>query len=435
VTHAPRDDLDRTTTVLRRWAHALLLLGVLGLSACATVPANAPSPAAPAATAAPQAPTMPPPAVPAVPATGAAPSMPSPALPPPPSVPPPPPDVAPAPATIVLLLPSQSTPFARAAEVVRQGFFAARAVAGPSSTVRVIEIDEDPGQLMRALAAARQQGADVIAGPLTRTQVNTTMKANLSVPTVTLSLPESDALAPPALLAFGLSIEQEARAMVQAAVRSLAPPMPGMPTRLTPRFVLLVGEGALSRRAGAAFRDALREAGERVTVFKVDLKYDALQAIGDRVFREGPEGVFLALDAREAAIVRPRLPHDLLLFSTSQVHLGGGESALLANDLEGIHFVDAPWLLEPDHPAVMVYARPEQAMSAELNRLYALGIDAYRLATEWAAGRKRFELDGVTGALQVDRTLSARVERWPSFAVFRKGRVERVSVPRPGPPL
>jgi outer membrane PBP1 activator LpoA protein len=114
------------------------------------------------------------------------------------------------------------------------------------------------------------------------------------------------------------------------------------------------------------------------------------------------------------------------------VHLGGSESALLANDLEGIHFVDAPWLLEADHPAVMVHARPEQAMSAELNRLYALGIDAYRLAAEWRRRRERFELDGVTGWLQVDRALGARVERWPSFAVFRKGRIERLDVPRPG---
>lgn len=373
---------------------------------------------------------MAPPAV-APPAAEPPPSAPSAALPAPgPGLAP-----APPPATIVLLLPSQATPFARAAEVVRQGFFAARAAAGQSSTVRVVEIDDDPKQLLRALAAAREQGADVVAGPLTRTQVNATMKASLSVPVVTLSLPESDALAPPALLAYGLSIEQEARAMVQAAVRSLAPLRPAPAARTTPRFVLLVGESALSRRAGVAFRDALREAGERVAVFNVDLKYDALQALGDRVFREAPEGVFLALDAREAAIVRPRLPHDLLLFGTSQVHLGGSESALLANDLEGIHFVDVPWLLEPDHPAVMVYARPEQAMSAELNRLYALGIDAYRLASEWAAGRTRFEVDGVTGALQVDRVLGARVERWPAFAVFRKGRIERVGVPRPGSPL
>jgi hypothetical protein len=337
-----------------------------------------------------------------------------------------------APATVVLLLPAQTTPFARAAEVVRQGFFAARAAAAAPMTVRMIEIDDDPKQLQRALTAARDQGTDVIAGPLTRSQVNATMKSSLSAPIVTLSLPESDALAPPLLLAFGLSIEQEARAMVRAVVDTLQPLRPGAAVRPTPRFVLLTGESALARRAGAAFRDALREAGERVTVFNVDLKYEALQSIGDRVFRAEPEGVFLALDAREAAIVRPRLPHDLQLFATSQVHLGGSESALLANDLEGIHFVDAPWLLEADHPAVMVHARPEQAMSAELNRLYALGIDAYRLAAEWRRRRERFELDGVTGWLQVDRALGARVERWPSFAVFRKGRIERLDVPRPG---
>jgi outer membrane PBP1 activator LpoA protein len=333
---------------------------------------------------------------------------------------------------VVLLLPSQSTPFARAAEVVRQGFFAARAVAAQPMTVRMIEIDDDPKQLQRALAAAREQGAEVIAGPLTRSQVNATLKSSLSAPVVTLSLPESDALAPPLLLAFGLSIEQEARAMVRAVVGTLQPPKAGAAARPTPRFVLLTGESALARRAGTAFRDALREAGERVTVFTVDLKYEALQSIGDRVFRAEPEGVFLALDAREAAIVRPRLPHDLQLFATSQVHLGGSESALLANDLEGIHFVDAPWLLEADHPAVMVHARPEQALSAELNRLYALGIDAYRLADEWRSKRERFELDGVTGWLQVDRALGARVERWPSFAVFRKGQIERLDVPRPG---
>jgi len=343
--------------------------------------------------------------------------------------------VAPArPATVVLLLPSQSTPFARAAEVVRQGFFAALAAAAQPMTVQMIEIDDEPKEIPRALASARDRGADVIAGPLTRSQVNATMKSNVTLPIVTLSLPDSDVLAPPSLLAFGLSIEEEARAMVQAVVGTIAPLRTGMTTRLTPRFVLLTGEGPLSRRAGIAFRDALREAGERVTMIDVQVKYEALQALGDRVFRAEPDGVFLALDAREAAIVRPRLPHDVSLFGTSQVNLGGPESALLANDLEGIYFVDAPWLLEADHPAVMVHARPDQPLSAELNRLYALGIDAYRLATEWQSGRSRFELDGVTGMLRVDRSLSAQVERWPAFAVFRRGQVERLDVPRPGAP-
>jgi outer membrane PBP1 activator LpoA protein len=107
-------------------------------------------------------------------------------------------------------------------------------------------------------------------------------------------------------------------------------------------------------------------------------------------------------------------------------HLGGAEAALLAPDLEGVRFVDMPWLLEPDHPAVAVFPRSEQPLTGELQRLYALGIDAYRLAVDWLQGRRAFELDGVTGQLRIDRARSARVERRPSFAVFRGGRIERL---------
>jgi uncharacterized protein len=76
----------------------------------------------------------------------------------------------------------------------------------------------------------------------------------------------------------------------------------------------------------------------------------------------------------------------------------------------------------------MVFARPEQALSAELQRLYALGIDAFRLAMLWTTGRTEFALDGVTGELVVNRRLSARVDRRPSFAEFRKGAVQRINL-------
>jgi outer membrane PBP1 activator LpoA protein len=378
---------------------ALSIAGALALSVGLVAAANAPPPNAPPAAAVD---AQPPPA---------------------------PPAADPPPATVLLLLPAPNSPFARAADAVRQGFLAAQAASPQPMTVRVLEIDDDSRQLPRALADARAQGVDVIAGPLARAQVNATMKAEISAPMVTLSLPDTDALAPAPMLVFGLSVEQEARVLVRAALATLAPARAG--ARTAPRFVLLTGEGALARRAAAAFRDALREAGERATAIAVDLRYDSLQEIGDRVFRAEADAVFLALDAREAAIVRPRLAHDLRLFATSQVHLGGAEGLLLAHDLDGVHFVDVPWLLEPDHPAVMVHAQPPQPLSAELSRLYALGIDAYRLADLWRTGRARFELDGVTGALRVDRAARARVERWPVFAVYRHGRVERLHVPPP----
>jgi outer membrane PBP1 activator LpoA protein len=173
----------------------------------------------------------------------------------------------------------------------------------------------------------------------------------------------------------------------------------------------------------------LQAAGERATAIHLAAGYDALQQLADRLFKLAPRGIFLALDAREAAMIRPRLAHDAALYATSQVNAGGAEGALLMPELEGIRFVDAPWLVEPDHPAVMAYARPAQPLSAELNRLYALGIDAFRLALEWANGWREFSVDGVTGALRVDRARSVRVERTPAFAVFRDGKVQRWDTP------
>lgn len=330
---------------------------------------------------------------------------------------------------VALILPAQTTPFARAAETVRQGFFAAHEAGPQGVAVQVIEVDERPEQVLRAMKTARERGAQVLVGPLTRAQVNAALGMDAGVPVVTLSLPENDLLAPASLLAFGISVEQEARAVVRVVLAAHAPAglagaLPA--SSLTPRFVLLTGEGPLSRRAALAYQAALKEAGERVTVIHVNERYDALQSVGDRVFRLEPEAVLLALDGRQAAMVRPRLPHQVPIYGTSLVNLGGAEAALLAADLDGVRFVDAPWLLEPDHPAVMAFKPPPQPLSAELARLYALGIDAYRLAMEWGAGRSAFTLDGVTGALAVDRAAGARVERRPSLGVFRQGKVERV---------
>ena len=54
-----------------------------------------------------------------------------------------------------------------------------------------------------------------------------------------------------------------------------------------------------------------------------------------------------------------------------------------------------PWLLSPDHPAVLSYARPDQAQAnIEYQRFYALGIDAYRIARGPAQGPPRVPAAG-----------------------------------------
>ncbi len=332
---------------------------------------------------------------------------------------------------MALLLPSQQGIFAEAAEAVRQGFFAAHKISGDHVTIQVIEVDDDIEQLSAALAAARDRGVRVAVGPLRRGSVNAIVEGGRAVlPLVTLNTPDNEASAPPTMIAFGLSAEAEAERAVKVALASFITLRPGVSTGA--RIMVLAGSGALERRIAQAYVNALRAAGE--VPVTVDASPGALAALS-RQFAVGQyDAVFLALGAREASLVRPRIPRGTLIFATSLVNIGSpagspGASAL-AYDLEGVRFVDMPWLLQPDHPAVMVYPPPARPMTLETARLYALGIDAYRVAQAWMKGELRFELDGVTGRLRVDRAQSVRVERIPVSAIYRNGAIEREEVGR-----
>jgi outer membrane PBP1 activator LpoA protein len=78
--------------------------------------------------------------------------------------------------------------------------------------------------------------------------------------------------------------------------------------------------------------------------------------------------------------------------------------ALANYDLDGVRFLDMPWLLQPDHPAVISYARPDaQRAGLDQERFYALGIDAYRLVQELLRPFEIMEpLDGVTGTIALN---------------------------------
>jgi outer membrane PBP1 activator LpoA protein len=324
---------------------------------------------------------------------------------------------------IVLVLPGADTPFWRAAEAVRSGFFAAHAVAGAPVAIESREADESAAAFAAAVEAAAGRGARVVVGPLTRDAVDALARAGgARLPVVALNAPSTSAPLPPSMLAIGLRVEDEAQAVVRLLVR--APLAPGASGTADP-FAVIVGPGPLERRAGAAFAAAVRDQGRRAETFEFSLRADRLADLSRRLAERGWQAILLALDAGGAAAVRARLPADAVVVSTSRIHLLEQSTAGLTQELEGIAFVDMPWLLEPDHPAVMVYPRTAGAYSAELERLYALGIDAYRLAAEWMKGTQRFELDGVTGRLRVDPELAGRVERSPSLAVFAGGRAER----------
>lgn len=113
------------------------------------------------------------------------------------------------------------------------------------------------------------------------------------------------------------------------------------------------------------------------------------------------------------------------VYATSQIYTGDSNT-LLNNDLSGIRFVDMPWLLQPDHPAVMAYRQNYVAKSTDMERLYGLGIDAFRLMTHLLDPLfvSEINFDGVTGYV---RASSGNLFiREPVAAQFEQGKAQLI---------
>jgi outer membrane PBP1 activator LpoA protein len=321
---------------------------------------------------------------------------------------------------IALLLPSGSEAFAKAAEAVRDGFLeAAKRQSAPALAVRLYAATEDPKQVVATYRAATAAGARLVVGPLTRngvTAVATTLNL-ITVPTLALNVPEGVATNPLNLYSLSLQIEAEARQIAQVAVRE------GRRKALT-----ITDPSPLGRRMRDAFVDELQRAGGYQIA---DYPYATDAASLDRLRQAASLGVadmvFLALDAPRARTLRPQVSA-LPAYGTSQLNPGAGTFASFI-DLTDLRFVDMPWMLQPDHPAVMVYARPSARESDEIERLRALGIDAFRVAQELYAGRRDFDLDGVTGRLTLGP--DGQVKRVLPVALIAGGQLTIVADPPP----
>lgn len=298
---------------------------------------------------------------------------------------------------IALLLPTRSKVYARHAGALRDGFLAAAKTQGKAVLpVREYPVDGDAADALKNYRAAVNAGARVIVGPLTRDAVTALAFGEpVPVPTLALNIPDQTGRAPENLFMLGLQVESEARQAAQLAFRE------------NRRNALVIsGSNAVQRRLQSAFTGEFLRLGGTILAESIPPDAARLKA----AIRPEADMVFLALDHEEARAISAYLGA-LPVYATSGVY-AGERGPLAAFDLANVMFVDMPWLIEPDHPAVMIYPRPEPG-SAEFERLYALGIDAWRIAQLLLAGERSLRLDGVTGELTlgpggiIDRTLKA----------------------------
>ena len=317
---------------------------------------------------------------------------------------------------IALLLPVQSPVFGASADAVRRGFIAAVNPRNQLMPVRVYSNFDENNGVVAVYRQAIANGARAVVGPLTRNGVNALLaEQDIPVPTLALNIVEGQ----PArqLYFFGMSMESEAREVAQLAMQQ------GLH-----QAIIITTRSQLSQRLQAAFEEVWSgpaNSADRGILREVEFNGDP--SVFSDIANINDTMVFLAADAAKARLIRPYLPNKLPIYATSQIFVGN-DKTLTNYDLNGIRFVDMPWLLQPDHPAVMVYPRASPPLATDLDRLYALGIDSYRLVQLLLTDRVAYALplDGVTGQIGLS---GHTFQRTALPAVFVQGHAQLLDAP------
>jgi outer membrane PBP1 activator LpoA protein len=335
------------------------------------------------------------------------------------------------PVRIALLLPRRSESLAQVADAVRAGFMAAYQHEPANITVNLVETGDAAQDVLSGYLDAAMRN-DIVVGPLTRSGATAIAQhGNISKPTIALTqldtVDGSEMRVPSNMLVMGLSIEDEARQIAHWM---------GAQQSATKAFAIS-SNASWQRRAIKAFASEWRHLGHVSETMELGMNAGfinatALVQLKKRIQTEKPAMIFVALDAAQTVQLRLAIGSEIPMVGTSQLNplaLADWNGAERLPDLEGVRLLDMPWQLQADHAAVMAYPHlaksGEQRISADVERLYALGIDAYRVAHNLALKQSEFNLDGVTGKLAIrfgrgephfDRVLQP--------AIYREGSVQ-----------
>ncbi len=309
---------------------------------------------------------------------------------------------------IALIVPLNSKAFGAVADAIKQGFMAAAAVEGKQAApYRIYARDDESASLSSQYRKAVQDGAIAIIGGVTRDGTNLMVKEAGYIPTLALNAPTETDL-PDRFFYISLNLDAEARSVAREAL------LAGLHN-----VAVLTSTNALTKRIQDSFEkewvrlggvvvDSIAFTGDAADAGKLKKALEKAKEKGQADF------VFIATDVKAARLARPFMPVGMPVFATSRT-LDARAGAVENLDLDSVRFLEMPWFVEKDHPAVMAYAKPAAPMPLDYERLYALGIDAWRIMQAILKAdkpRNIMPLDGVTGRLNLEgaqfvRTLTA----------------------------
>jgi hypothetical protein len=334
------------------------------------------------------------------------------------------------------------------ATAVRDGFLAAWFQDKSADRPQVSVYTATSGTVSAGYAKALSEGADFVVGPLEKEAVESLMqRADLSTPVLALNQVAGGSGSNSRVIQFGLNPEDEAREVAEQAwaeghrrALALTPRSEWgerMYSAFSQRWQQLGGkvvEHQVFNPGANNYEEAVAELRDNLGAGRTISAGMAPSASGTSTGGTGERGdfVFIAAQPREARKLASELRivtgDSIPLIATSHVYSGQGNDNYQAMD--GLQFLDMPWVLGAARRDAGLYESirsqaPKQM--AALSRLYAFGVDAYRVIPELGrlAQNRYAQFEGETGNLSLD--VDGKLRRQLSRARFSGGQARVVS--------
>jgi outer membrane PBP1 activator LpoA protein len=345
-----------------------------------------------------------------------------------------------APRKIALLLPLQGE-HAKSAQAVRDGFLSAYYAHGDGPKKPTIQVYDTTrvDNIAQAYHAAVNEGAEFIVGPLIKEEVEALNSGvRPSIPVLALNVTQDNNQEN--VFQFGLSPEMEARTVADRAWRDghrkalIVAPKSAWGQRMENAFTARwheLGGMVLASQQVASQSNINKEMQALLAIDASEARAKELKSLGLRFNsnarrRQDPDMIFIATNAALARQVKPLLNFyyagKLPAYASSSIFSGRIQPGV-DQDLNGIKFCDMPWILDPSvrAGAHRATAGNYSLSSEQTARLYALGLDAYKVAVQIDQLTTSPELgvSGMTGVLTLDQ--QQNVQRKLMWASFRKG--------------
>ncbi len=356
------------------------------------------------------------------------------------------------PTRIALLLPMTS-PFDKAASAFHDGFMRVHNGDRPSSRplVSLYDFGDDTNSIGDVYQAAVAAGADVVVGPLGRDAVASLMsQSTLNVPTLLLGSSNTEHTSNAFFV--DLSRRSEALSLVTHARAR------GLENALV-LYTLTKANKAAADTAVQAWQDQGGQITDTVIVDStrsdfsemilrmlglshIEAQTNALQnTLGDTLpltvvprIRRDLDVILLFADQKTARLLKPQIDFHhagkLPVYSQNTVFTGTPDP-VNDLDLEGVLFSDMPWVVRRTgrferSGKMLTDAKRYQGFG--IDRLYALGMDAYRLACEIQI-LPHDSIRQVSGASGTYFLQADGIEKQPDWVFFRQG------IPEPFTPV